>query len=130
MTIKKAFADFMVAQGLGVFGENIFIGSAPLDAPAQCWWIISGGGANKSKNKTGEKQKNYTLNVFYRSLNAETVDQTLQTFEELINRDDCVVIGNYDIIETEATSFPSDQDIDNEERTVGLLEITLTVYSN
>lgn len=124
MNIKKAFAQFMTAQGY----TPVYIGGVPQDAPERSWWITGSGGANIIKTKTGQKLKNYTLSVYYRALDAEHVDETLQQFEEFINADNCVDIGNYDIIETEATLYPTDQDLDNQDRTVGLIEVTLTVY--
>ncbi|MFA9228860.1 MAG: minor capsid protein [Agathobacter rectalis] len=123
MNIKKAFQQFMIDNGY----TDVFIGGAP-DSPAACWWILGGGGNSISKNTTGQKQKNYLLNIYYRDLNAENVDEKLQALEELMNKNECVDIGDYDIIETEATVFPTDQDIDNQERTIGLIQITLTVY--
>ena len=124
MNIKKAFQQFMRANGY----TPVYIGGVPQDAPAVCWWITGAGGLNIGKNKTGEKMKNYIISVYYRDPDAEQVDEKLQQFEEFINADNCVDIGNYDIIETEATVFPTDQDLDNQDRTVGLIQITLTVY--
>lgn len=126
--ITKSFADFLDTEGYGIVGTDIYIGGIPLNAPDPCWWIVSSGGNNKSKNQTGEKQKNYIISVFYRSLNAQDVYDTLEQLETFINQDNCIDIPGYDIIETEATAFPADQDIDNEDRTVGLVQITLTVY--
>lgn len=128
MNIKRQFIDWMESQSLGTFGITIFIGIAPLGALDECYIVTSGGGNPIVKNNTGERQKGYILNVYFRSLNAETVDEKLQALEELINESACLEIDGYDIIEAEATAFPTDQDIDNEDRTVGLLQITLTVY--
>ncbi len=124
MNIKKAFQQYMEAHDF----KPTYIGGAP-NEPAACWWIIGGGGNNISKNSTGEKQKNYILSVYYRDIIAETVDEQIQTLEELMNSKQCIDIDGYDIIETEATVFPTDQDIDNQERTIGLIQITLTVYT-
>ena len=128
MNIKRQFVDYLVAEGFGTFGTDIFIGTVPQGAPDTALWILSSGGNTKSKNKTGENQKNYLLSVFYRSLDASQVDEKLEQLETLINRNNCIDISGYDIIETEATVYPSDQDIDNEDRTVGLIQINLTVY--
>jgi len=128
MNITKAFADYMTLQGYGTFGSTLFIGGVPLDAPDTCWWIVSSGGNTLAKNGTGEKQKNYLISVFYRSTDQEEVYNKLEQFETLFNNNNCLEINGYDIIETEATSYPTDQDIDNEDRTVGLVQITLTVY--
>lgn len=130
MNITRDFVTWMESKVLATFGSTVYIGSVPQDAPDTCWWVLSSGGNTLSKNNTGEKQKNYIISVFYRSIDAENVYDTLQSFEELVNAKDCVVFTNYDILELQATVYPTDQDIDNEERTVGLVQILLTVYTN
>lgn len=130
MTINRAFIQFLETQGYGTFGTDIFIGSAPVDTevPDNIWWVVANGGNNLSKNVTKEKQKNYILSVYYRGLNQQEVDETIQQLEVLMNDNNCIDIEGYDILETETTVFQSDQDLDNENRTVGLIQITLTVY--
>lgn len=119
----------MESKGLGTFGTDIFTPLAPLDIPNRAWTVSGGGGGNIQKNQTGEKVKNYLLSIYYRNSDAQDVDETLQAFEELINSKGCEELTGFDTIELEATSFPSDQDLDNEERTVGLVQVTITVYS-
>lgn len=130
MTIRKAFINWMVANSLGTFGVDIFAGQAPLDTPNKCFWVMNDGGGSVLKASTGEKMKNYQLSVYYRNTDAEDVDEVMQDLEELLNSKMCHELPPYNSIEFEATVFPSDQDLDNEERTIGLLQVTLTVYSN
>ena len=128
MNITQAFAEYMDTQGYGTLGTDLFIGGAPLNSPDECWWVVSNGGSTKSKNQTGEKQKNYSMNVYFRSMNQDDVYNRLEEFETDVNRDDCIEIDGYDIIEAEATIYPTDQDLDGEDRTIGIVQITLTVY--
>jgi len=129
MNITRAFVKFLQDRGFGTFNTNIFIGGAPIDGPNSCYWVISGGGSSKSKNKTGEKQKNYLVNVFMRDMDGENVYNKLQELEELLNSASCFELEGYEVIEVEATTFPTDQDLDMQERTVGLLQATLTIYN-
>ena len=129
MNIARSFITEMIAQGFGtVFGTNIYIGSAPQDAPDLCWWVIPSGGSPQAKNDTAELQKSYVLNVYYRNTDAEDVYETIQNFEIEFNRPTCRTLTGFDTIEIEALSFPTDQDIDNEDRTVGLTQITIRTY--
>jgi hypothetical protein len=128
MTITQAFVAYMESLALGTLGETIFIGAAPLDAPDAIFWIINSGGAPLGTNQTGEKRKQYILSVYYRSRSAEGVDEILQSLEETINIGQCTQLQDFDTIDIEASSFASDQDLDNEDRTVGLLQITITTY--
>jgi len=128
MNIAKDFVDFMVAQGLGAFGESIFIGNMPASTPNTCWSVIPSGGRPLIPNSTGERVKAYTLEVRYRSNNAEDVYDTLQAFEELVNSNSCTQLANFDTIDLEALVFPTDEDLDSEDRTIGLVQVTLTTY--
>lgn len=130
MTIRKALIEWMEANSLGTFGTDIFAGAAPLKAPDKCFWIMTTGGAPVSKNVTGEREKAYVASIYYRNTDAEDVDEKLQELEELINSKLCDPIPHYENLGLEATAFPSDQDLDNEERSVGLLQVTISTYSN
>lgn len=128
MTLLEEFAQYLEEQEYGTVGETIYLGSAPLDAPDKVMWIVPPGGANIGKNITREKQKNYIFNVYFRDTDAHAVDVDSLRFEEFINENNCVDLGDYVIIESEATGFPSDQDLESEDRSLSLVQITLTVY--
>jgi hypothetical protein len=130
MNINEAFIGFLETGGFGTFGINMYIGGVPLDAPDKALWILAGGGSNVGKNETGEKLKNYIISIFYRNTDAKDVLDTLQEIEELLNANNCITLSGYNVVEVEATQFPVDQDLDNEDRTVGLVQATITVYNN
>jgi hypothetical protein len=130
MNISESFAEYLVSLGIGTLGQNIFIGNAPSSNMVidSIWWIVSSGGNPIQINSTGESLKSYTINVFYRDRDYKTVYDELNTLEESINCDNCTALNDYDTISIEANSFPIDNDLDNEDRKVGLLQVNLTTY--
>lgn len=126
--IADEFAKWMDNMGFGVLGSSLFIGGAPDVAQDDCWWIVTSGGNNIGKNVTGEKQKNYLISVYYRNTNQSEIYNRLEEMEFIVNRPECIQLGNYEVLEAETTLFPADQDLDIEERSVGLIQITLTIY--
>jgi hypothetical protein len=129
MNITREFVNFLATKGFGTFGTSIFIGGVPQEAPDASMWVLSGGGTPSVKNETNNMRKKYVFNVYYRNKDAEDVYETLQELEELINSDACTQLGSYETLDMECTLFPTDQDLDIEDRTVGLLEVTATVYA-
>jgi hypothetical protein len=127
MNITREFAGFMENEGFGTVGQDIFLSTAP-KSPDKCFWLLSGGGSPEINNETGEKVKNYLISVFMRDIDTENVYDTLQDLEEAINRGDCKELDGYEVVEITATLFPTDQDLDNEDRTVGLLQVSCKTY--
>lgn len=133
MNIVEAFANWLQSNNFGTFTtepRTLFIGGVPEDGPDEAYWLLSGGGANVGKNTTGEKQKNYIISVFYRNTDGKEVYDKLQAIEELINSKECFDLTDHTVIEAEATVFPTDQDLDIDDRTVGMLQTTITAYQN
>ena len=130
MNIARSFVEYMEDLSMGTFGTDIFVGNIAMDAPNKAWWVLSSGGVTFGKNSTGERIKNYTLSVYYRNTDAEDVYETMQEFEDEINSKHCVQLDTYDTIEMEASVFPTDQDLDNEDRVVGLMQIKISVYQS
>ena len=128
MNIARSFVTYMEGQSLGTFGTDIFIGAVPQDAPDPCWWLMTSGGAPQSRNDTGEVVKVYVLDLFYRNTDAEDVYEVLQALEVLLNTGNCTQLSGFDTIEIQALLFPTDQDIDDQDRTVGLTQVTIKTY--
>lgn len=129
MNIARSFATYLEGQSYGTFGEDIFIGGAPLSAPDSCFWVLSSGGPILVDAFTGEKIKAYTLLVYYRSRQTEDLYEMLQGLEIEINGTPCISLDGFDVLDVTATLFPTDEDIDDEDRTIGLIEVTCTVHS-
>ena len=130
MNVAKSFVEYMESLGMGTFSTDIFVGGIPQDAPDNSWWVISSGGSPIRKNHTGERIKDYILDVFYRNTNAEDVYESIQEFEEEINSKGCVQLSGYDTVEMEASILSTDRDIDNEDRVLSLLQVRISIYQN
>lgn len=128
MNIATSFADYMEDLALGVIGTSIFLGSVPQNAPSSAWWVVASGGTVEKKNDTGEVMKNYIINVYYRDLVAENVYNYLHNLEVEVNSGNCTQLEGFDTIDMSALAFPTDQDIDSTDRTVGLLQVTIRTY--
>lgn len=128
MNLARAFVEYLEDVTGSTFGQDIFIGGAPLSAPDPCWWVIANGGIKESTFQTGETLKAYQLNVYYRDTDEENVYDQLQNLEETINMDGCTQLTGYDTIDLESNLLMVDQDIDNEDRKVGLLQVSITIH--
>src|SRR4030067_2594247 len=130
MNISRSFVTYLEGLGYGTFGTDIFIGGVPVEAPDPCFWVLSAGGATERKNVTGGRVKRDLVALFYRNTDGGDVYETLQALEEEINKKQCTELADYDTVEMEATAFPTDQDLDVDDRTVGLLQVTITTYQD
>lgn len=130
MTISQSFVKFLENQGYGIFGQDIYLYRVPNSKKTKTnlIWIIPSGGAPTSRNATGELIKTYQFLLYYRSVKAKNVDEVLSRLEEMLNCSNCVELEGYELVEMATTQFPADQDLDDENREVGLLQISLQVY--
>lgn len=130
MTIIEAFSKYMQTIGVGTLGQDIFIGEAPSSKKAQdsLWWVLDSGGSRLSINKTGESVKQYTLNVYYRDRDYKAVTDKMFEFEESISCSNCAQLEGFQVVEIEVVTFPTDQDLDSEDRKVGLLQVNIKIY--
>lgn len=130
MTISRAFVKFLEDKGCGIFGQNIFLYRVPnsLKTQTELYWVIPSGGIKISTNKTGEAIKAYNFLIYFRSNEAKTVDETLSALEEMLNCSSCVELDGFELVSINATQFPADQDLDSENRMVGMIQVQLSVY--
>lgn len=99
-----------------------------MNAVDSLWWIIDSGGSPLSRNQTGETTKEYQVQIFYRDRNYKSVKNKLFSLEEDMNCDGCTQLSGFETVDMEATTFPIDNDLDSEDRKVGLLQVTITTY--
>lgn len=131
MTVAQALLKWLEDNGFGTRGTDLFIGSIPKEKNRiNGWWIVGGGGTPNIRAETGEKGKQYIFSVFYRNTDSSDVDEKLQLLEETANNKECHELEGYETLDMEATGFQSDQDLDAEDRTVGVVEITVTIYQS
>lgn len=130
MNLAEAFATYLATLTGSTLGQTLFIGEAPSsDKVADAiWWIVENGGSVISKNSTGEARKSYQIEVYYRNRDYKAVKDGLYALEEDLNCDGCSQISGYDTIDIEATTFPIDNDLDSEDRKIGLLQVNITTY--
>jgi hypothetical protein len=127
-TVSEAFIKFLEDQAIATFGTNLFLSQVPLTAPDTCYWVLTNGGAIIQRLSTGEKVKQYFVSVYHRSPKAKNLERDLFSLEELLNCVNCVQLEGFEVLEIEATQFPSDDDLDNEDRRVGLLQANIKIY--
>lgn len=127
MTIARAFAEYLTDEAVATYDTDLSIGSAPT-TPDAYWWIIARGGSPQVRAKTGEMAKQYLLDVFYRDRDGETVDETLQALEENLNQAGCIELDGFNVIEVAAQGFASDQDLDDQDRRVGVIQVSILTY--
>lgn len=130
MSLVSAFASYLQGVTGTTLGQTLFIGEAPSSRKVAdaIWWIVENGGGIIQKNATGESRKSYQFNVFYRDRDYEAIKDAMYALEEDLNCDNCSQISGYDTIDIEATTFPIDNDLDSEDRKVGLLQVNITTY--
>lgn len=127
-TVSEAFIKFLEDEGIATFETDIFLNQVPDTAPDTCYWIITSGGSPIQRLQSGEKVKQYFVSVNYRSNKNKNVERKLFELEVLLNSPDCLELEGFEVIRVEATQFPSDQDLDNEERRVGFIQANIQIY--
>lgn len=136
MNIVESFAQYMEDSGVATLGHDLFISRAPAsnsdDAngspiPDNLWWLTAGGGAQVTGSQT-RKMHAYTLNIYYRDRQAMSVYDKLQQLADDVTCAGCLELEDHEVIGVELSGLWSDQDLDDESRTVGLLQVTITTY--
>lgn len=131
MNIASSFAEYMESTDVATIGQDLYIARAPSSntenvdgdpIPQNIWWLVANGGFKRGKLDV------YSLNIYYRDRNALCVYDKLQQLSDAITCAGCLELTGFEVVEVETTGFHSDQDIDNEERTVGLLQVEITTY--
>lgn len=132
MTISRAFVQFLEDKGFGVFGQNIYLFRVPnsFNAETEVLWIVPSGGNIVGRNRTGEAIKAYQFLMYFRSVSAEKVDNALSALEEQINCSGCVKLEGFEVVQVNTTQFPASEDLDAENRMVGMLRVQLEIYKS
>lgn len=132
MTISQSFVQMLEDKGYGMFGQDIFLYRVPNSKKTQTelLWIIPSGGSPVETNKTGELVKAYQFLIYYRSISAKQVDEALSAMEDNLNCLNCVQLDGFELVSIRTTQFAADQDLDSEDRMVGMLQVQLEVYKS
>ena len=127
-TVGEAFVSFLQDKGIGTFGEDLFLGELPLDAPDNSWLVVVGGGNPELVTADGSMIKLYTFNIYHRSLAGKEIERELFSLEEDLNCADCINLEGFETIYSRATNFAQDMDLENENRRIGLLQAQIRLF--
>lgn len=127
-TVGEAFRDFLVDKGIGVFGEDLYLGELPLDAPDNAWLIVVAGGSPEMVTLDGSMVKLYTFNIYRRTIAGKDLERELFSLEETLNCPTCVNLNGFETIYSRATQFAQDIDLENENRRIGLLQAQVRLF--
>ncbi len=127
-TVSEAFLEYLDSLDVAKIGVDLFLNRVDADAPDNCWWVITSGGSPIQKLSTGEKVKQYFISIYHRNLNGKSLERNLFRLEELLNSRGCVELTGFEVVEIEAQSFASDEDLTSEERRIGFLQANVKVY--
>lgn len=127
MNIIESFAEWLEDQSVATLGQDLFISRARTK-PSTMYWLIAQGGNSGPKNVNRGTQITHTIAVYYRNTNPQAVYDELHELQEMVITEGCLELDGFVIVSVETTGPFTDQDLDNQDRTVGLLQINITTY--
>lgn len=129
MNVVRAFADYLHSVGIATLGTDLFISRAPSSNKTgdRIFWLKANGGNQDARSVNGSTTQNYIIEVYHRDVSTEGVYETLQELGEDLACAGCLTLASYDVIQAVINGPWTDQDLDDEERTVGLMQVTITV---
>lgn len=130
MTVSQSFVKLLENSGYGKFGQDIFLYRVPnsLKTQTELFYIIPTGGNSVDKLATGESIRLYQFAIYYRSQSAQQVDETLSNLEEFLSCAKCVQLEGFQLMSIDVSQYPTNQDLDVENRAIGLLQVHVTAY--
>ena len=132
MNVVEAFKDYLVSRSIGTFAEDLFISRVPsgVSVPDDVWWLRLEGGSSGTYNVNQGNQRPVTISVYRRSVSAAKVYDDLEALNDLVSCSGCLELEGYNVIGVSTIGPFADQDLDGEERTVGMLQVTVTIYKD
>lgn len=129
-TVSEAVIEYLEQEGVGTFGTDIFLNQVPssLETPASLYWVLTSGGETISKNRTGEKIKQYFTSIYYRSKKEKDVERKLFELANKLDCAHCVDLTGFEVLEIKVSQYPAEQDLDSEERRIGFLQANIKIY--
>lgn len=130
MNLVRAFAQYLESIGVATLGQDLFISRAPSsnNAPDRIFWVKAAGGTSLPSTVNGSTQRTSVLELYHRDVRTEGVYDTMQTLGDDLTCSGCLTLEGYQVTDVSVDGPWTDQDLDNEERDVGLLQITITTY--
>jgi hypothetical protein len=129
MTVAQAFAGYLESIDVATLGTNLFISRWPssnkISDPS--FLIKDAGGQLIQRTIQGQAINQYLIELYMRYYGAGTVDATLQSLRGQLTTN-AVTLSGYTLYSNPETNGPwSDQDLDDEERTVGFMQIKFVI---
>lgn len=130
MNVVRAFAEYLQGIGVATLGQDLFISRAPSsnNVPPRIFWVKAAGGTSLPRMVNGSSQKTSVIELNHRDVRTEGVYDTLQSLGDDLTCAGCLTLEGYQVTDVSVEGPWTDQDLDDEERDVGLLQITITIY--
>lgn len=129
MTVSRAFANYLQSIGVGTLGTNLFLSRWPSSNKIAdpSFLIKEAPGQLVKRTIQGQAINRYLIELYMRAYGGGTVDETLQSLRGQLTTS-AVTLESYTLYSNPETNGPwADQDLDDEERTVGLLQIKFVI---
>lgn len=127
MNIVEAFANWLGTESVATLGQDLFISRSPKQ-PNSLYWLIAAGGASGNRNVNEGVLQTHNISVYFRDNDGQVVYDNLHDLEEMVLTTGCLTLEGYEVISISTDGPFTDNDLDNESRTVGLLQITIETY--
>ena len=129
-TIGREVIDFLCEELDLVFGDDIFFMRVPVTGKKAIFWLIQNGGYVERQLKTRQKVKTYSYMLRYRDIKAKDVDEMIFKTETILNRLSCIKFKNFYVYSVQVNSLGTDEDVDVQDRYVGSLSLTVSIYDD
>lgn len=129
-TIGREVIDFLCKELDLVFGDDIFFMRVPTTGNKPVFWLIQNGGYVDRQLKTRQKVKTYSYMLRYRDAKAKDVDEMIFKTETILNRLSCIKFKNFYVYSVQVNSLGTDEDVDVQDRYVGSLSLTVSIYDD
>ena len=129
MNVARAFASYLQDTGVATLGQDLFISRAPLstEVPSRIFWLKASGGTEVAKSVNGRAQRQHLIEVYHRDTDTAAVYDVMQELSDDLTCAGCLTLEGYEVLEVSTSGPFTDQDLDDEERTVGLLQVRITI---
>lgn len=127
MNIVEKFRDWLISEGVTTSGQiKIHRASSGINSPDSIWWLKAEGGSDVGHTVDGKSTQTTVIGCYYRHDSAKTVYDTLELLRNTVVDAGCFTLSGYRVVEIPTTEGPFvDQDIDDEKRKVGYLQVRL-----
>lgn len=130
-TVNSDVINYLQSIGCGSFGTDLFFGRVPQSAktPVDLWWVVPNSSNVTQHNVSGEDTIEYHYELYYRSMSVQKISEKLFQASKEIVGSHCYNLDNFHTIEVKLESVNQPTLKDSEERLIGNIVFTVTVYN-